>query len=957
MKQNKLVSLKFAFLLLCLWMSVTNCRADRTSGSVGDLHFDLDVNSAHTEGVIIGIGINDMTVQSTGVLTIPSFVRILSGENVKVTGVSISSYGSSWGLDVVKTLNLPSPLLGNTMEYSFDLSRFTNLEGNVNIPEGVQNLICYNLSKLTGVHLPSTLKRIYMENCEQLTTVDCSATQLEEIYSFRKCTNLTHITVPPTLKSIHSEAFTDCPKLQAIDLSSTQMEKIEDATFRECSSLEEVKLPHGLKSIGQYAFYKCSKLKGISFPNSLQKLENSAFGDCSGMTGDLYLPDNITEIEYDAFHGCSNLDGTLHLPANLKRLTGGVFAECSKLHYDFAQLPQTLTSLGSSNFSGCMLFTGTPIIPPGVTQLQETFYSCGISGDVVIPNTVTYFGYRVFSACPNLRNATIPTTISEIGDGSFAFCKSLEKIHIPSNIKKLGRTVFIGSGIHEITIDEGLEEWEADFNGQFQDCVNLKSFRFPNSFKQWGHPDYPRWNQNDFTGCTSLEHVDLPTNPSVITIPINAFLFCKNLKEINIPDNIKCIHALAFAGCSSVSSLHLSANIEELHTECLSGLRNLKGKVVIPASLKKFALQGVFGLCPQLEAVTFEGGQKIEFIKDQFAGSTNSSSFNWYSCDSLKYVDMKNVDASSFTDNSLEISRNSSNLDDLFAGLEKYTMVYLPEGVPTANVKTGEENFVAGNPYTCENFVVYDNFMLSYNNWRQQHLKPACDYPIQYDFTATKANYKNRAFTGETCKTLYLPYPTALPAGMAAYELTRLNGSTVYQFTSITAPTLQANHPYLLRIEDGAASKSFAEEHGGSVPASPDITTTALTGTNDSGWRFMGTTVTIDNEPAANMHAYNLDADTWYPVRTDTPTGYIHPFRCFIQSTTGAAAKNFTMIFDNGKTPTAIDTVKAAEQAEADMKSGRYPFYTLDGRNMGSDYNSLPQGRIYIVNGHKFYKF
>ena len=119
----------------------------------------------------------------------------------------------------------------------------------------------------------------------------------------------------------------------------------------------------------------------------------------------------------------------------------------------------------------------------------------------------------------------------------------------------------------------------------------------------------------------------------------------------------------------------------------------------------------------------------------------------------------------------------------------------------------------------------------------------------------------------------------------------------------------------------------------------------------------MGTTVTIDNEPAANMHAYNLDADTWYPVRTDTPTGYIHPFRCFIQSTTGAAAKNFTMIFDNGKTPTAIDTVKAAEQAEADMKSGRYPFYTLDGRNMGSDYNSLPQGRIYIVNGHKFYKF
>ena len=956
MKQNKLVSLKFACLLLCLWTFALNCQAQLVTGRVNNVDYDLEINAVPNEGVIKNIRIGDPNIFSTGILTIPSTISTNSGTTIKVIGLYLSSSYNSQHLDVVKTLNLPPSLPGNAIYNSLDISPFINLEGVVNIPEGIQNLMCGN-SKITGLHLPSTLKGINCGGCEQLTSVDCSATQLENIFGFRSCKNLIHVTVPPTLKNIASSSFEYCPKLQSIDLSATNVENIEQSTFMNCTNLEEVKLPHGLKKIKGYAFSGCKKLKGISFPNTLEKIENYAFSYCEGMTGDLYLPDNITEIGDYTFRGCGNLDGNLHLPANIISMGYSNFQGCTKLHYDFSQFPQTLTSVGDDNFWGNMLFTGTPIIPPGLSQLQGTFRGCGISGDVVIPNTVTRLSYRTFAGCTNLRNVTLPTTISYIGDDCFSGTTSLEKIHIPGNVKKWGRTVFYGSGIKEITIDEGLEEWESGWGGQFGYCYNLKSFRFPNSFKKWGDPNNRYYNGGDFLLCRSLEHVELPTNPNVTTIPQDAFANCTSLKEINIPDNIKCLHSAAFGACMSVSSLHLSSNLEELHARCLSGLRNLKGKVVIPASVKLFSQKGVFGLCKQLEAVTFEGGRKIDFASDDYSGMTGRMAQGWYSCDSLKYVDMKNVDASSFTDNSLEISRNSVSGEGLFAGLEKYTMVYLPEGVPTANVKTGEENFVAGNPYTCENFVVYDNFMLSDNNWRQQHLKPACDYPIQYDFTATKANYKNRAFTGETCKTLYLPYPTALPTGMAAYELTRLNGSTVYQFTSITAPTLQANHPYLLRIEDGAASKSFAEEHGVSVPASPDITTTALTGTNDSGWRFMGTTVTIDNEAAANMHAYNLDADTWYPVRTDTPTGYIHPFRCFIQSTTGAAAKNFTMIFDNGKTPTAIDTVKAAEQAEADMKSGRYPFYTLDGRNMGSDYNSLSQGRIYIVNGHKFYKF
>lgn len=962
MKQNKLVFLKSMRFLLCfclLFSSLQMTLANDAMAVVDGVRYYCEDNFG-PEATIKGIEIeNTSSAYTSGILNIPGVLSLNFGSGTKTYNVRyVQLFGT------VRTNN----------------AKITTL----NFPEGVEYIgWCggrfvdnYNKSTLTSIHLPSTLKKLQYDafkNETELSSVTLPSS-IDEIgeRAFLGCSKLTTINFPSSLKTIRSSAFKDCSLLENADLSNTQITTFANCPeiFSNCTSLKTVKLPPHLAEIGIRDFSNCTSLEGITFPATLTKIGDDAFNGCKNMKGDLNIPNSVVSIGEEAFNECSNLDGTLYLSNHLQSIGNSAFDHCGKLHYDFANLPQSLMDIGTWAFRGNMSFTGTPIIPPGMTSLYRTFSDTGISGDVVVPNNIIQM-WETFDDCPNLRNVTLPTTITSLGNDCFRGTKSLEKLHIPGNIKKIGRRLLFGSGIKELTIDEGLEEIDQqDWGyGVFMNCNNLKEIRFPSTLKKW---DYS-WNL--CWSCENLERVVLPTNSAITFIPAGAFANCPKLKEIYIPDNIKEIQQSAFSGDVNLTSLRLPQNLEALEDACFGGLLNLKGKITLPASLKKYPKGGAFGNCSQLKAIVFEGGREIEFTTyvNMTGYPSRSAKSGLDGCDSLVYVDMKNVAASSFKADMLPLRRDVEG--SLFYRARPYVMIYLPEGVPTTGIKSGEENFVAGNPYTCDNFVAYDNYTIPFhiqnldtyitNSWGlssrtqlpiPEYTKP-CDYPIQYDFTATKANYKNRAFTGETCKTLYLPYPTALPAGMAAYELTRLNGSTVYQFTSITAPTLQANHPYLLRIEDGAASKSFAEEHGVSVPASPDITTTALTGTNDSGWRFMGTTVTIDNEPAANMHAYNLDADTWYPVRTDTPTGYIHPFRCFIQSTTGAAAKNFTMIFDNGKTPTAIDTVKAAEQAEADMKSGRYPFYTLDGRNMGSDYNSLPQGRIYIVNGHKFYKF
>ena len=73
------------------------------------------------------------------------------------------------------------------------------------------------------------------------------------------------------------------------------------------------------------------------------------------------------------------------------------------------------------------------------------------SGDVVIPETVTYNGitYSVttlgrycFSGCRSLTSITIPNSVTSLGDGCFSGCSSLTAITIPNSVTSLGAWCF-----------------------------------------------------------------------------------------------------------------------------------------------------------------------------------------------------------------------------------------------------------------------------------------------------------------------------------------------------------------------------------------------------------------------------------------------------------------------------------------------------------------------------------
>ena len=110
---------------------------------------------------------------------------------------------------------------------------------------------------------------------------DGSVTSIGE-YAFKKCTELTSVTIPNSVTSIGYAAFSGC------------------------SGLKNVTIPDSVTSIGSCAFWGCGGLTSVTIPNSMTSIGDSAFKGCTGLTS-VTIPDSVTSIDRDAFRGCSKL--------------------------------------------------------------------------------------------------------------------------------------------------------------------------------------------------------------------------------------------------------------------------------------------------------------------------------------------------------------------------------------------------------------------------------------------------------------------------------------------------------------------------------------------------------------------------------------------------------------------------------------------------------------------------
>lgn len=659
--------------------------------------------------------------------------------------------------------------------------------------------------------------------------------------------------------------------------------------------------PSSVIKVGKHAFAYCSNLSGsLDTPENVTVIEEGTYLGCTGMTGSLTIHNGVTKIENQAFMGCSNLSGFLSIPSTVLTIGESAFQNCHRLT-GHLNIPNSVTGIGKGGFAFCRNMSILHLSENMLYVPEAGFQGCSnLSGFCIIPAKIIAIGHYAFQDCLNFSSLQIKGNLWAIGNHAFENCHGFTGNLDIHTVNDLGDHAFLNcySLNGTLTLSGGLP---AIPDGAFKECRNLRG--------NLNIPSGTTIGQEAFYNCASFDGT-LTLPPHLQTIKQRAFFECRKLRgNLVLPNELKRIEQDAFMNCE-----------------------RLEGDVIIPASVDHIGLHS-FWYCAGLNSITFAAGSNL----------TDISTDVWNLCHRLKYIDMSACPPLTAS----TVNRAASGVNP-FGGLYPYTIIYLPNGTDKNKIPANQENFVVDGE--CKNFMVYDSH-IGYNSNR------GCDYEIKHQFTATKANY-TRTFSGTDAATLFLPYPTTLPTGMTAYELKnmkRAGGEAYFVFSPLpSSATLEANKPYIVRVTDGG-SHNLPEMHNVVVPVTPALASTAVLGTADNNWQFNGTTQFIPNATAAGMKAYNLNVgNTWLPVTTANTNGHIHSFRGFLTSPTGMApAKSFVMVMDEGPVVTDINSIR---KGEADVRSGRYPFYSLDGKNLGRDYNRLPSGNIYIVNGKKFYK-
>ena len=238
---------------------------------------------------------------------------------------------------------------GSWWEYSEygDLLSYVDLKTNEHIFYGSQSL--------QTIKLPRTLKYLgkgFLAECDNLVSVTLpSALNDFEPLAFENCGKLTSIMIDAKNPYFHSDDSVlfnkDCTELVfAAKLTDyvipNSVVRIWNSAFSNCSGLTSVTFPSSLTWIGYWAFEGCSGLTSLTFPPGLTRIEDSAFSGCSGLTS-VTFPSVLTEIGSLAFSGCSGLI-SLAFPSSLTTIGQGAFFNASNIKtiYSYASFPPKL---------------------------------------------------------------------------------------------------------------------------------------------------------------------------------------------------------------------------------------------------------------------------------------------------------------------------------------------------------------------------------------------------------------------------------------------------------------------------------------------------------------------------------------------------------------------------------------------------------------------------------------
>lgn len=513
------------------------------------------VNNVHT--FIVGNDVDSFSIQINNIDTIifnainshrGEFNSTSSNHITIGTGVKNLPSNLFRNFRNITSINIPSSVIyigEHTFENCSNITSLT-LPNNLKIIDNCAFKNCTGLN--CDLSIPNTVVRIGKSafyNCNGIASVNLSnRLNIIDDQAFYNCSNIRDsIVIPNSVDSICSNAFFNCSfKILSLGIRVSfiapsafsgcdslvslyyNSKRLSDAHDKESSPFYIVRnqinylnigdsveiipkylfnsngyigsdlvLPASLKHINNSAFSECSHILNVFFNDNLISIGDSAFKNCTNISGKITIPNTTLIVGEHAFGDCSNID-TLIIGAN--NISASAFENCTRLR--LLEINNAI-HIGSNSFNNCQ----------------------SISGHLFLPQCLQFIDNGAFQECDQIISVSINNASTTLGDSAFANCDRLVTVNMGDSVRSIG-------------------------NSAFQSCFRLNNLQMGNTVTRIG--------DNAFNGCVRLP---FPNLSSALThIGSSAFQGCSLVQgDITIPAHVDTIGDNAFTGCGVISSI------------------------------------------------------------------------------------------------------------------------------------------------------------------------------------------------------------------------------------------------------------------------------------------------------------------------------------------------------------------------------------------------------------------
>ena len=401
-----------------------------------------------------------------------------------------------------------------------------------------------------------------------------------------------------------------------------------------------------------------SPLETLNIGENVQVIPINAFAVENAFSGDLVIPNSVTMIGSAAFYN-TGFNGTLTMS---NAVTGiGAYAFCNAQFTGALTIPSTITYIGENAFNNNRFtilnynianyeeeissydnpFRGlnnltTLNIGDNVVVIPNNIFGqmTALTGELIIPNSVTYIGNSAFAGDGFNGSLVIPNSVTYIGESAFQYTGFDGTLTLGNSVTTIGAYAFAGvsfTGDLEIpnsvlTISDGAFAMDSYYYGSNSFDGNLT---IGNSVTIIGENAFARTN---FTG-------DLVIPNSVITIGDNAFSYCQGFTgSLTIGNAVTTIGASAFNSCYGFSeNLIMGSSVETIGSNAFYGCGGFKGEITLPATVNYIG-DAAFRSCDEITKINYNA------TNCTYMGNSNSPVF--YDCVSISQINIgENVES------------------------------------------------------------------------------------------------------------------------------------------------------------------------------------------------------------------------------------------------------------------------------------------------------------------------